>query len=192
MKKDVLVAGLLGGAVMLVWLFATNAVLPIKSNLIHKVIPLANQLEIHEVLKDNITQSGTYSVPYLSPQEEAQLADYRNQPVYSITYEGYTHSGSGGGTVMSSFPVTLLALFIPPLIAAWMLSVASAAILSKFSRRFFFVAVLGVIVALYDDVLQMAFGPQPKDYLTFLAINNVLAWALTGLVIARMIRPAKT
>jgi len=41
MKKDVLAAGLLGGVVMLVWLFVTNAALPFKSNLMHKVIPLA-------------------------------------------------------------------------------------------------------------------------------------------------------
>ena len=191
MKKEVLAAGLLGGTVMLVWLFVTNAVLPFKSNLIHQVIPLANQLEVHEALERNITESRTYSVPYLSPEEEAQFPDYRDQPVYSITYEGYTHGG-GGGTIMSSFPVTMLAVFLPPLIAAWMLSVASPAILSRYSRRFFFVAVLGVIVALYDDVLQMAFGPQPEDYLTFLALNNLIAWALTGLVIARMIRPAKT
>jgi len=53
MKKDVLVAGVLGGAAMLVWLFVTNAVLAFKSNLMHRVIPLANQLEVHEVLDEN-------------------------------------------------------------------------------------------------------------------------------------------
>jgi hypothetical protein len=192
MKKEVLAAGLLGGIVVLVWLFVTNAVLPFKSNLIHQVIPLANQLEVHEALKDNIRESGTYNVPYLSREEEAQFPDYRNQPVYSITYEGYTHGGGGAGSTMASLPVLVLAVFLPPLIAAWLLSVASPTILSKYSRRFLFVAVLGVIVALYDDVLQMAFGPQPKDYLTFLAINNLIAWALTGLVIARKIRPVRS
>lgn len=192
MKKEVLVAGLLGGAVMLVWLFVTNAVLPFKSNLIHQVLPLSNQLVVHEALRDNITESGTYSVPYLSLEEETQFPDYRNQPVYSITYEGYTHGGGSGGSTMSSLPVVIMAVFIPPLIAAWMLSVASPAILAKYSRRFLFVAVLGVIVALYDDVLQMAFGPQSKDYLVFLALNNLIAWTLTGLVIARRIRPVNT
>jgi hypothetical protein len=192
MKKDVLVPGLLGGIVMLVWLFVTNAVLPFKSNLVHQVIPLAPQLEVHEALKDNITAPGTYSIPYLSREEEARFPDYRSQPVFSIVYEGYTHGGSGGGSIMTSLPVTILAVFIPPLIAAWMLSLASPAILAKYSRRFLFVAVLGVIVALYDDVLQMAFGPQPEDYLIFLAINNLIAWALTALVIAGRMRPVKS
>ena len=73
-----------------------------------------------------------------------------------------------------------------------MLSLASPAVLAKYSRRFLFVAVLGVIVALYDDVLQMAFGPQSKDYLVFLAINNLIAWALTALVIAGRMRPVES
>lgn len=190
MKKDVLVAGLLGGAVLFAWLFLTNAVLPFKTNLIHQVLPLATQLEVHEVLARNIPETGTYSVPYLSRQEEELFPDYRTQPVYSITYEGYSHDGSGGGGALTSLPALLLTVFLPPMIAAWMLSVASPAVLSRYSRRFLFVAAFGVIVVLYDDVLQMSFGPQPKDYLAFLAVNNLIAWALVGLVIARGLKPA--
>ncbi len=190
MKKEVVASGLLGGTVMFVWLFVTNAVLPFKSNIIHRMIPLVNQLVVHEALRENIREPGTYSVPYLSNEDEARFPDYRSQPVYSITYEGYSHGGSGG-SIMSSFPVMVLAVFIPPLLAAWMLSVTSSAILSTYLRRFLFVTVLGLIVALHDDVVQMSLGPQPEDYLIFLATNNVIAWALTGLVIARGVRPAK-
>jgi hypothetical protein len=48
-----------------------------------------------------------------------------------------------------------------------------------------------MIVALNDDVLQMSFGPQAKDYLYFLAVNNLVAWTLTALVIAKMVRPTE-
>jgi hypothetical protein len=92
---------------------------------------------------------------------------------------------------MSSIPVILLAVFLPPLLATWMLSMASPAVLSRYSRRVLFVVAMGVIIALNDDVLQMSFGPQPKDYLSFLAINNLVAWTLTGLVIAGMMRSEK-
>jgi len=34
----------------------------------------------------------------------------------------------------------------------------------------------------------MFFGPQPRDYLVFLAINNVLTWFWMGLAIAWKIR----
>lgn len=92
---------------------------------------------------------------------------------------------------MTSAPVMLLAAFLPPLLAALMLSMASPAILSRYSRRFLFVMAIGVIIVLYDDVLQMSLGPQPKDYLCFLAINNLAAWTVAGLVIARMMKPRR-
>ena len=190
MKKRVLFAGLSGGFVMLTWLFVTNAVLPFKSNLIHRALPLQGQLDVHEALKENITEPGTYSIPYLSREEEDRFPDYRSQPVFTVIFQEYSH-GEGSGGVISSLPVVLLAVFLPPLLAAWMLSMASPAVLSRYLRRVLFVVAMGVIIALNDDVLQMSFGPQAKDYLSFLAINNLSAWTLTGLVIARKIRPEK-
>jgi len=50
---------------------------------------------------------------------------------------------------------------------------------------------VGVIIALFDDVLQMSFGPQPQDYLLFLAINHLITWTLVALVIAWRVKPAK-
>lgn len=183
MKKDVLIAGLLGSVVMIVWLTVTNAVIPLKSGMIHKIPP--NQLEIFEVLKENIKETGTYSCPYLSPQEEGRLPDYRNQPVYSITYSGITHGDP------APVPVWLPVLIglVVPFLAAWMLSVTSGKILARYSRRVLFVALIGLIVSLYDDVLQMSFGPQLPDYLLFLAVNNVITWILVGAVIAARIKP---
>lgn len=184
MTKKVIAAGLLGGAVVFIWLFTTNAVLPFKSDLIHEIAP--NQLTVHGALKENITEPGTYSVPYLSREEEGLLPDYRNQPVYTIIYEGYTHGGTGASP---SLP-PLFIPFVVSLAAAWMLSVTSERILSNYLRRFLFVALIGVIIALYDDILQMSLGPQPRDYLVFVAVNNVVTWALAGLVIAWRVKPS--
>ena len=182
MKKDVWFAGLSGGVVMLVWLFISNAILPVKSDMIHKVAP--NQLELHEALKENITEPGTYSCLYLTRAEEATMPDYRSQPIYSITYSGATHGDPGSA---GSF-LPILWIFVATTIAAWMLSATSRTTRSTFSRRFVFVALIGVVVALYDDLLQMSFGPQPKDYLVFLAINNLITWTLVGLVIAACVK----
>ncbi len=192
MKKKVILAGLSGGIVMFGWLFLTNAVLPFKSNLIHRVLPLQAQLEVHGALGKWVTDPGSYSIPYLSREEEERFPDYRDQPTYSIVFEGYTHGGGGGrGRLMSSIPVVLLAVFLPPLLAAWMLSLASTATRLTYFWRVLFVAAIGMIVALNDDVLQMSFGPQAKDYLYFLAVNNLVAWTLTALVIAKMVRPTE-
>jgi len=182
MKKDVWLAGLLGGVVMFAWLFVSNAVLPVKSNMIHRVVP--NQLEVHQALKENITEPGTYSCLYLTREEEATMSDYRSQPIYSITYSGATHGDPG--SVGDFLPIVLI--FVATTIAAWMLSVTSPRARSSYSRRVLFVALIGVVVALYDDLLQLSFGPQPRDYLIFLAVNNLITWTLVGLVIAAFVK----
>lgn len=182
MKKDVWLAGALGGVVMLVWLFISNAMLPLKSNMIHRVVP--NQLEVHEVLKQNIIAPGTYSCLYLTREEEALMPNYRSQPIYSITYSGSTHGEPGSAA--DFLPIVLI--FAATTAAAWMLSVASPGVRSTYLRRVLFVALIGVIVALYDDLLQLSFGPQPRDYLIFLAVNNLITWTLVGLVIAGCVK----
>lgn len=185
MPKNILLATLFGGIVMMVWLTISNAMIPIKSQLIHNVPP--NQLELHKTLKESITEPGTYSCPYLSREDEHLLEDYRNQPVYSITYSGFTHgTGSGAGMV-----TPIIVIFVVAFIAAWMLSKLSPQLLSSYWRKVLFVVAIGLLVALSDDILQMSFGPQPKDYLVFLAINNVVTWTLGGLVIAGRIKPTQ-
>ena len=183
MNRQVILAGLLGGVVMLIWLVISNAILPFKSGLMHDIAP--RQLELHAALKESIVESGCYSVPYLSPMEEERLPGYREQPVYTVIYEGVTH---GEGSPLSIMP--FLIIFAVPLLAAWLLSRMSAEFLASYGRRLLFCVAIGVIVALYDDVLQMSFGPQPKDYLIFLALNNLITWTLAGFVIAWRMKPA--
>ncbi len=48
---------------------------------------------------------------------------------------------------------------------------------------------VGLVVVLYDDLLQISFGPQPRDYLVFLALNNLITWSLAGLTIAACVKP---
>ena len=120
MRKDVVVAGLLGAAVMFVWLVVSNTMIPYKSSLIHRTLPLDAQLEIHEALRANVTEHGTYSVPYLPHELEEEITDYRSQPVYSIIYEGGTH-GAGAPMTLTPFFV----LLVVPMLAAWMLSVTT-------------------------------------------------------------------
>jgi hypothetical protein len=181
--KKIFVAGLFGGVVMTLWLFVSNAILPIKHNLVHQRLPLEGQLALHGALVGTITETGTYSVPYLSREDEAQFPDYRNQPIYSIIFEGSTH---GAGSPPA--PIPFVVIFVTSLLVAWMLASAGDGVLSRYYRRVLFVTAIGVVIALADDVLQMSFGPQPKDYLTFLAVNNVITWLLAGLVIGWRVR----
>lgn len=183
MRRNVLIAGLLGGVVMTLWMFVSNAVLPIKHELVHQRLPFEDQLALHGALENVITETGTYSVPYLSREDEPRFPDYRDQPVYSIHYSGITH-----GTGSPPTPMPLVAIFAASFLAAWMLASAGEGVLSRYHRKVLFVTAIGVVMALADDVLQMSFGPQPRDYLLFLAVNNVITWLLAGLIIGWRIR----
>ena len=142
---------------------------------------------LHAALKASITEPGTYACLYLTREEEARMPDYRSQPIYSITYSGATH----GDPASIGFLLPIVWIFGATTIAAWMLSAASTRIRATYPRRVLFVALIGVVVAVYDDLLQMSFGPQPRDYLVFLAVNNVITWTLVGLVLGRCIRPGR-
>jgi hypothetical protein len=183
MRRNVWLAGLLGALVMLTWLFVSNTVLPLKSKMIHRVVP--NQFQVHQALKNNITQPGTYTCLYLTRTEEEKMPDYRSQPIYSITYSGTTHGTTGSAGDL----LPIVWIFVAATVASWMLSVTSARMRSTYLRRVLFVALIGLLVALSDDLLQMSFGPQPKDYLVFLAVNNLITWTLAGLVIAACVKP---
>ncbi len=184
MKRGVLVPGLLGGLVALVWMLISNTMIPMKSNLVHQIAP--NQLELHAALKENITEPGTYSIPSLPPDQQASFPDYQDQPVYSVTYSGYTH-GQPGSPADIVTPIAII--FLVAFLAAWILSMTSQAKVSSYGKKVAFVTLLGIVIALHDDVLQMFFGPQPRDYLVYLAINNVLTWFWMGLVIAWKSKP---
>ncbi len=183
MNRNILVAGILGGIVMTLWLFVSNGVLPVKRDLLNQQLPFDDQQALHNVLAGHITETGHYSVPYVTREEENRFPDYRNLPVYTIQYEGLTHGEGSPPT-----PAPLVAIFLASLIASWMLASANSGILSHYWRRVLFVAAIGAVVALADDVLQMSFGPQPGAYLVFLAINNLITWLLAALVIGWRIR----
>ncbi|MFC1564910.1 hypothetical protein ACFL6G_08250 [candidate division KSB1 bacterium] len=184
MRKDVVIAGLAGGIVIFIWMIISNGILPFKRSVVMKTFP--NQKPVHDILKERITEPGIYSCPYMHEYEEEMsfFPDYGNEPIFAIVYNGETHN-----TVEGLLSMRILTILLVPLIAAWLLSVSSDRIISKFSRRFLFVLALGILLALFG---YMTADFQPAAYTLFKLVNTVISWSLTGLVIAWRIKPDKT
>ncbi|UCE24494.1 MAG: hypothetical protein JSU74_00135 [Candidatus Zixiibacteriota bacterium] len=184
MTKDIITAGLLGGLVILIWLTIAHGMLPFKRYYTLKTFP--DQLEVHRLLKANITEPGMYSVPYYSsPEQAAALADeYRNQPVYEITYLGYTHD-----TMRGLLSTSIVAIFLTPLMAAWILSMASARILKSYRRRLMYVVALGLFLVVWDNWMGQLTDEKLVGLAIFYAVANIVAWLLAGLVIAWKVKP---
>lgn len=178
MKKEILFSGLLGGIVIFTWLIIGGALLPLNGD---RPDPIPNDLEIHTLLKERIREPGYYFLPdHPEEGEENLYPDYGNEPLFFITYGGRTPN-----TFMGQLMYEIFCFIIAPIIAAWLLSMASEKVLAKYSRRVFFVAILGLFLAVYGDVLS----EKPMDRILLSSINHVMTWFLAGLAIAWRIRP---
>ena len=178
MKKQILLSGLLGGIVIFAWLIIGSSLLHLNGD---RPAPIPNDLEIHTLLKERVSEPGYYFLPdHPKEGEENVYPDYGNEPLFFITYGGRTPN-----TFMGQLFYEIFCFIVAPMIAAWLLSVASDKILAKYSRRVLFVTVLGLFLAVYGDVLS----EKPMDRILLSSINALLTWFLAGLVIAWRIRP---
>ena len=123
--------------------------------------------------------------PYLPPNEgNALFPDYLNEPIFAVTYKGYTHS-----TVPGFASVGVLSFLLAPMAAAWLLSQASDRVLATYFRRLLFVTALGLFIAVSSDLLRGLTDEQPFPAVAEMAIASVITWALVGLVVAWRIKP---
>ena len=179
MKKQIIISGLLGGGVMFAWLVVSLTVLRIGGK--PAIRPLPDQAEVHAALKKRITDVGVYACLYVSSEKEAdQFPNYRDEPLYQITYDGYTHN-----TVPGLRSLGVMAFLFAPMLAAWLLSRASDFILAHYLRRVLFVTALGLFLAVGGEWLRELRTAQ----LLLATVNSLITWFMVGLVIAWQVKP---
>lgn len=182
MLKRTIGAGLLGGFVIVIWTFLVNGIFGFRASIDMRPVPGDHQ--VHEILKEHILQPGRYvSNPALTP--EGRFPD--GEPVFSILYGGVGHESAGGLML-----VGLLAFFIAPMIGAGMLSHASRRVLSSYPRKVLFFVSIGLVLAIFSDLMDFGIGGYPINDTLWLAANTVATWTLVGVVVAWRIRPGGT
>jgi hypothetical protein len=182
MTKRIIVAGLLGTIVMVIWTFLSFAVLRTGGKSIR---PVRDQAELHAALKSRITEPGTYACLYISSEREAaQFPNYRDEPLYAITYKGYTHN-----TVPGFKNLGVLSVLVAPMLAAWLLTKTSGSVLKRYSTRVLFVATLGLFVAMAGDWPRAVADEQQASGLLLATVNTIATWLLAGFAIAWRIKP---
>lgn len=177
--KRVIVAGLLGWVLMIVWTAVVNGVFGFRSRIDMKRIP--DERRVYEVLKESVVEPGRYVV---NPEVSPARAFPGEEPVFSIHYSGVGH-GFAGPLAVLQLAVSLLALMV----AAWMLSTASERILSSYPRKVLFFASIGFLFAVFDDLMDFGIGGYPLSDALALAVHDVVVWTFVGLVVAWRIRP---
>ncbi len=183
MAKKIVIWGAMGGIVMFAVMLVCRLFLPGLGREGFRTMP--GQVSIHAALKERITEPGTYICPYLPPEGRSALfPDYLNEPVFAVTYRGYTH-----GTVPGFASPGVLSFLLAPMAAAWLLSQASVRVLATYARRAIFVGTLGLFVALATDLLRILTEELPFREAAGMAMISLITWASVGLVLAWGIRP---
>ena len=178
MLRKILVAGFLGGVLLVVWTFVANTYFGFYSRVYLKRGP--NERAVYTVLNDNLAAPGRYIFnPALTPEGTFPLRD----PVFAVMYSGIGHEAAG-----REMYTRLAFFFVISWIAAAMLALASSRVLCSYPRRVLFVAAIGLLMALYSDFPQSGIAGFPLHDGLLLAAYSVLTWLLLGLLLAWRIR----
>jgi hypothetical protein len=180
--KRIIVSGFLGTVMMVAWLIFSFAALRSGGK---EIRPVPDQAELHAALKARITQPGTYACLYVSSEREAaQFPNYRDEPLYAITYRGTTHN-----TVPGFKNLGVLSIVLAPMLAAWLLTKSSDRWFRRYPTRVAFVTMLGVFVAMAGDWPRAVADEQQASGLLRTTADTIATWLLAGLAIAWRIKP---
>ncbi|NIN64410.1 MAG: hypothetical protein GTO63_06855 [Anaerolineae bacterium] len=182
MPKRVITAGLLGGVVLIVWTFVVDGVFRLNASINMKQV--AEERQVYEVLKQHIVDPGRYVV---NPELTSERRFPGGEPVFSVLYGGVGHESAG-----SFMLVGLVVFLLAPLIGAWMLSQASGPVLSSYPRKVLFFVAIGLLFAIFTDLMSFGIGGYPIGDAIVLAGSHIVSWTLVGLVVAWRIRPEPT
>lgn len=183
-NRKIIIAGLLGGIAMVVWIIISYGILPFRDMTIKE---MPNEDTVFNVVSENITESGYYYYPSLAQGESAYHARHESGPIFGIIYQQVGEEEVG----LEKLVLALLIAFTTPMIPAWILSIISEKKICTYWQRVFIVLLFGIFLAIFSDLSNRVFNNYPLDYTIISAINNVITWALAGSVIAWIIKPVK-
>jgi hypothetical protein len=178
MVKRLFLAGTAGGLAVILLSIVVNGVFGFRSRV--DLNRIADERRVYDVLKECILKPGAYMC---NPQEEAGRGFPPGEPVFSIRYGGMGHESAG-----MLFLLDLAIAFATAILAAWLLSLASDRVLRGYLRSAGFVALIGLVVALFGDLPKMGIGGYPPESALLLSAYDIVSWAVCGLVIAWLMR----
>lgn len=187
MKRNLL-AAFLGAVIFFIWSAAVhmNPVTGLMG------LSMLNEKEgvVMLTLNENVPQPGLYIFPGMDmskhmtkEEEDAWTAKYKAGPSGLLLIEP-----KGGDPMMTS---QLVISFLTDLLCALVAAFVLASTVGSFVRRVMIVASLGLFSWLAISVQQWDWYHFPFVFVALDAINQVIGWLLAGLLMAKMIKPAR-
>jgi len=181
MNGRVLGAGLLGAAVMVLAVFVVSGIFGFTARLELRSVP--NEAAVFALLKETVVEPGGYMVnPPVVPGQGFPA----NEPVFSIHYAGFGHGAAGRLELLR-----LVTVLVATMLAAWIVSLASARVLASYWRRFGFFVLMGLWLVSFSGVPRYGIGQHPLRSAAALGAFDLGLWVLAGAAMAWCLRPAR-
>jgi hypothetical protein len=178
--KKVIVAGLLGSVVLVLWLVIVDGFLGFKRGI--EMNRLADERTVYAFLIEHMPEPGRYVVnPEISPDRGFPGED----PVFAVQYSGLGHADAGQEVL-----VGLVVILLTPVVGAWLLSNASSPVLSGYGSRLLFFSAIGFVFTLFGVMARFGLAKYPLGNAVALSVHDLVAWIVAGMVIAWFVRPA--
>ena len=181
MPKKVITAGLMGGVVLIVWMFVVNGLFGFKAGIDMK--QMAAERQVYAMLKEQIVEPGRY---VCNPELTAERRFPEGEPVFSVLHGGVGHEAAGVSALIG-----LAVFLLAPIIGAWLLSHASERVLSSYARKVLFFTAIGLLLAIFTDLQRFGIGGYPLSDAVLLGASNIVMWTLVGLVVAWRMKPMR-
>lgn len=181
MIKKIFIAGISGGATLMLLTFVVNGLL--RFNVSINMKQIEEEQRVYEMLKEAIVEPGRY---VCNPRLTAEEMYPEDEPVFSILYGGVGHEAAGNLMLIG-----LIVYILTPIIGAWLLAQTSDEVLNSFGKKVLFFTAIGLLIALFSDLTRYGIGDYPLGDVLILGINHIITWTLVGLVIAGLMKPKK-
>ena len=190
MAKRVVIAGILGGLTMFVWLFVAHEFLPLGELGVGEI---ASEGPVLSAMQSSIPQAGLYLFPGMglgpSPtmaQRNAAMSayvkKYEQSPHGILVYHPPSGAFNFGAALAREGAINLL----EGLLAAWLLSYAAAG--KGYSQRAGFVVILGVLASLTTNLEYWNWYDFPGNYVAGYMVTQIIGFTLVGLVVAAFVK----
>jgi hypothetical protein len=194
MAKRVVIAGILGGLMMFVWLFVAHEFLPLGEMGVGEI---PNEAPVLSAMQAAIPRGGLYLFPGSGLGPNATF-EQRNaaMPAYMKKYEQSPHGilayhpPSGGFNFGAALVREGALNVLEGLLAAWLLAWASGG--KAYSGRAGFVVVLGALAAVTTNVEYWNWYDFPGTYIAGYMVTQIIGFTLVGLVVAAFVKSEVT
>jgi hypothetical protein len=178
--KQLVLGSLLAAVVLFFWGFVFWGLLPNPG-----FQEPANEEAVWQSLDENLPETGAYYIP--DPEGDSEsVARHESGPT------AFLFVRNQGSPVMS---VSMMAfgfvhMFITALLIGLLLRQASPR-LPTYGKRVLFVVLVGAVATFWFDIAWPVWWGTPWTFFLWMAVYDVVAWTLAGVVLARFVQPMR-